>query len=479
MYSFRLAIRGALLPLCISLFALFGCSSSSSPTDPGNTGGTTDNQQAEAVSKTGVQIYQNINSFKNIDTFKSGKIEVDSLGVTDFANRGAATQFGRKVARQALQALRRQPAVQTRLASAFGDSVIFDFTERDTVEGVTQHVVLFYDPQTGIGRLTVVGFDFSDEHVVDYDSTELVVDLGGTVFDDSDDVLKSVASLKRYRAGQLIQQEEGTFVADPHAPGTEPDGGILTSVVTYTADSFIQKTTERFEYHPNTGGSYSKTSEFSDNTTHTESATFNDQGTGTFSEKRRDGTRVDGTFDGAEQDGSGSYSITTTFPAGHDPVSVAESATFSYDTANDLVNGSFERTATKLDGTTEHEESTVAQTRNGDVLTTTITSTEVDGSHGKIVLTESPDVEQAAGEWTNADQTFITFQAQNYSDGSSHLEAKQYANKAAFDDGSAPAATAVFDFYPDGSGVGVVTEGADVYDVVISPDGSVTVTKRG
>ncbi len=469
------AIRHTVLPICLSMLYLFGCAQ-----NPADSDGTIDPaaKQAEALGKTGVSIYQNINSFKQMDNFKSGKIEIEDFDINDFGNGTEAMKFGKIVKKRALASIQKRAEMQRMLLSAANDSVIFDFTERDTSEGVTRRIALFYDTASGNARLVLVGSDYSDAHIVEYDSTELIVNLNHTIFDDSDDVLLSIESQKRYKAGQLVQEEKGKFTPDAHAPGTEPEGGVLTGEVTYSSSSFISKTTNHFEFHPETGGSFEKTSVFSDGKSSREAATFNADGTGTFEEDRRDGTQIRGTFEGAEDDGSGSYSITTTYPAGHDPVSVAESADFDYDAATETVSGSFERTINRLDGTVETESAAITQSRDGEILVTTISSQNIDGSHGTITITETPDLEQVTGEWTDADGTFVVFKAQTFGDESVHFEADQYASKEDYDNKEAPAATAVFDFYPDGSGSGVVTEGEDVYDVVISPDGSVTITKR-
>ncbi len=221
-----------------------------------------------------------------------------------------------------------------------------------------------------------------------------------------------------------------------------------------------------------------RTSKFSDGRESSEEATFNVDGTGTFSESRRDGTQIDGTFDSAEEDGKGGFSLTTTFPAGHDPVSVRESGEFDINSSDSTISGSFEREVTLLNGDVEKESVMVSQVRVGDVLTTSLNVENADGSNGHITITESPEVDQVSGEWTNTDETFLVFTAESYPDESAHLDAKVYANEVAFEDGAEPIASAVFDFYPDGSGMGVVTEDGKIYDVTIHPDGSVTIKER-
>ncbi|MFQ5651003.1 MAG: hypothetical protein ACE5IY_13760 [bacterium] len=465
-----------LVMLCLSYFVHLGCSSTDNPAAPDNK--PAENVKVQTASKTGVDIYQNVASFEQITSLIVDSNQITKLDIPQFETPGAALAYSRTVKNKALVALRKRPDALNRLQSATSDSVIFDVTERDTVAGVTYRVSLIYNAESGTARFFVVGFDYRETHPLEYDSTEVKADLNGTLLNESDDVLLSLMNLKRYKPGQLIREEMGRFVPDEHAPGTEPDGGVLTSDITYSSSSFISSTSARFEYHADSGGSFSKTSVFSDNTTHSESVTFNLDGTGTFEESRRDGTQISGTFDSAEEDGEGGYTLTITFPEGHDPASISESGQFVLNQADGTLSGSFEREVTPLEGDVQRESVEVSQTREGDILITTLNVENSDGSHGFITITETPEVDQIGGEWTNADETFVVFTAQGYPDDSAHLEFQVYASEVAFENGDDPIITAVFDFYPDGSGQGVVTEGEDVYDVVIHPDGSVTVTKR-
>lgn len=456
---------------------LTACSSNdSNPTSPPDEEEISEN--AQTSSKAGISISQNISSFKQINNFIGGQSNIVDIDIPEFETEAAATQLAKRITLKTLNTIKRHPDIFNQAQSVTADSVIFDVTERDSVAGVTNRISLIYDPETGQARFFVVTFDYPTGHPVAYDSTEIRADLNGTLLDDSDDMLLSLKNLKKYQEGQLILQEEGSFIPDSYPAGAEPNGGVLNTKVLYSNSSFITRTDATFEYHQGTGGSYSKTSLFADESRHIESATFNEDGTGTVSEIKRDGTTINGTFDSAEFDNQGSYSVTTTFPANHDPAKVEESGEFTINPPDSIISGSFERKITKLDGTVEEESVSVQQTRIGDILTTTLTVQNADGSHGFLTITETPDIENVTGEWVNQDLTFSQFTAQVYSDESMHLDFKLYASEVAFENGDDPINTAVFDFYPDGSGSGVVTEGDDTYDVTIHPDGSVTIVKR-
>lgn len=428
-------------------------------------------QFVKNVSNSSVGIFNNVASFRQVSTLIQGSDAIADLEVPEVENPSAAISFAKSVQQRALDNIVLDPRA---LYKATADSVIWDVTYEESETGITRRSSLIYDFETGIGRLFFVGLQFPEDHPIVYDSTEIIANLNLTLDDDSDDVLISLQNLKRYRPGQLIDEEKGSFEPDAYAPGSEPKGGVLNSEITYSSSSFISRTNARFEFHEGQGGSYSKESIFSDGKSSREAATFNVDGTGTFSQERRDGTQVEGTFDSAEEDGAGSYSQTTTFPAGHDPVSISESGDFTIDASDSTINGSFEREVTYQDRT-ESESVIVNQTLVGEVKTTTLTVENSDGSNGFINIVESPDVDQVSGEFTNADETFVIFSAQSYSDGSSHLKLKLYASEVAFEAGEEPIVCGEFDLYPDGSGHGEVREGDKTYEITINPDGSVTV----
>ncbi|MFQ5638801.1 MAG: hypothetical protein ACE5IR_12485 [bacterium] len=429
----------------------------------------------KTTSSAGVQIFSNLSSFSETSQLIGGQDEIIDLEIPEMENPEKAMAFA-KVMQQRTWARLPLSKSNTDIQSAAGDSVIWDLEFEEN--GITYRSKLVYDPTNGKAHFFLVGKQFPESHPVAYDSTDVRADLNSTLLDDSDDVLERVDLLKRYKPDQLIQEETASFVPDSYQPGTEPTGGTLTSDISYSSSSFLTRTGARFEYHEGSGGSYSKESVFNDNSKSLEEVTFKEDGTGTLLEQRRDGTKIEGEFDSADDDGEGSFSLTTTFPAGHDPVSVSESGSYVVNAADSTISGSFEREVTNLDGSKDSEKVTITQQRLNDVFSTRLDVENSDGSRGFIEITETPDVEDISGEWRNADGTFETFAAQGYSDGSAHLEGKVYTSEADFKSRADPVATFVFDFYPDGSGNGVVTEGDKTYDVTINPDGSVDIKER-
>ncbi|MFQ5863889.1 MAG: hypothetical protein ACE5IW_01515 [bacterium] len=464
------------LLLCITLLYAIGCSNNnpSGPSDDGNSDNQV-NQKVQTVSANSVDIYNTVSSFQQISTLLLGPESMVDLEVPEVENPQQAMSFARSVLQQSFDKIKSDSDLLTKTQGTLADSVIWDVTYRDDVLGITYRSSLIYDSETSKGRLFLVRFDFPESHPLTYDSTEIKVDLNFTIFYGADDVLISLENLKRFKPRHLIQEEFGSFVPDPYAPGTEPTGGTLESNITYSPSSFISSTHAILEYHEGSGGSYSKEVQFSDGSSSSVSVTFREDGTGTFSETRRDGTQIEGTFDSPENDGVGSFTKTTTFPEGHDPVSIFESGEFTFNPVDSTLHGAFEKEVRFKDGTVERENVTVDQTVVGNVKTTTINVEKTDGGSGFITIVESPEVDQISGEWTNPDETFLIFSAESYPDGSAHFEFELYASKAAYENGEDPIASGEFDFYPDGSGQGTVTVGGQTYEVTINPDGTVTV----
>ncbi len=451
------------------LYLLTGCSNN--PTSP------TENQKpkssVEQLSENGAAIFNTYTNVKDLsDLLKGPDAKVD-VGIPGVENPQSAGKFARQMIRNSFLLVKSQAKPLMRIQDATGDTVIWDVTIRRELLGFTERNSLIYNPETGHARLFEVRFDFDERHRLDYDSTEIKVDLNFTIFDDSDDVLLSLENLQRFKPGRPLRERHVSFIPDPHDPGTEPQGGVLESTVTYDPSRSIQKTHERLEYHEGSGGSYSKEVEFSDGTKHLESVTFNDDGTGTFLEVRRDGTRIEGTFDCAEDDGQGSFSRTITFPQGHDPVSIQESGEFSENLADSTLHGSYMREVTFQDGTVKRESITVDESTKDGIKTTVIDIENADGSGGTITVVEEPEVDKISGQWTNEDGTFLIFSAEAYPDGSAHFKFELYASKQAYENGEDPIAKGEFNYFPDGSGEGTVTADGQTQNVTVNPDGSV------
>ena len=204
------------LVVATSFLFQFGCSSSNNPAQPDNGGKKSENENAEALSKTTVGVYENISSVGQISGFMSGADNLVELDIPELEDRSAATTFAKAVKAKSITAFKKSPDVLRLSQSTQTDSVVFDVTERDSLAGLTRRVSLLYNRADDRARFFVVEFDYSSESPLEYDSTEVTAKLNNTLFDDTDDVLTSLHTLRRFKPGQLIREEKGSFIPDEH-----------------------------------------------------------------------------------------------------------------------------------------------------------------------------------------------------------------------------------------------------------------------
>ena len=452
--------------LGISAFLLTGCDKS--PTDPG-AGDNPDVVKSAAAQS--VEFYNTFSSVSDVSDMMRGPDSKVDLGMTDIKKPETALALMQETKENVLTTFATYAPNPIKMKRVQGDSLIWEFTKRNVYEGFTERVRLLYDFDTGIAKLQAIKFNFDDRHWLRYDSAAVVVDLNFTLEDDSDDVLKSLYNIKQYKPDHMIQEEQINIELDDYPAGTEPTSGSMESRITYIASNFVSSTIQRFQFSPD-GGEWTKDVTYSDGKTSNEKVTFKSDGTGTFAETRRDGTRIEGTFDGAEEDGSGSFTKTTTFPAGSDPVSIYEAGSFTINEADSTLHGSFEKEVRLKNGQTLKESVTVDESIRNGFKTTVVTVQKNDGSGGTITMEELADGQRVTGEWSDADGTFTKFKADYYADGSARLEFWVYASKQAYENGEEPLASGIINFRPDGSGSGTISAEGQEHSVDIASDGS-------
>ncbi|MFQ5630806.1 MAG: hypothetical protein ACE5I1_18700 [bacterium] len=451
-----------------SALLIFGCESN--PTDPSIV--PDENAAVKKATENSVGFYSTVASVQNVGDLMRGADAAVELEKVDINNPSGAYMRA-KLAKQAVLAdIAAHPDRLNKISGVTGDSLVWEFTKRKEFEGFTETVRLFYDAATGKARVEAVKFAFDDRHWLRYDSANVALDLNSTLLDDSDDLLLSLENLKQYKDGHHLQEEWAKFVPDAYTPGSEPDGGILESHTTYIESSFISKTVEKVEFHAGTGGSWQKTVDYSDGSTSSEKATFTEDGKGTFEEIRRDGTKITGSFDSAEEDGEGSFEKTTEFPAGSDPASIHEAGTFRMNAADSTLHGSFSKEVRFKDGKVLRESIQVDESIVNGIKTTTIKIEKQDGSKGTITVEERPDGSRVSGDWTEASGAFYIFTIDYYPDGSARLEFSGWASEQDHKDGKPPVVKGIINFNPDSSGSGNVTEGSENHTVIIGSDGS-------
>lgn len=105
------------------------------------------------------------------------------------------------------------------------------------------------------------------------------------------------------------------------AQGEEPTGGTFTRNATFPAGSDATLLTLSVDYDQSTGGSLDLDVEFADGTSYSLDISWDGAGTSTIAAVNRDGSTLDGSFN----ETTNSFTITTTYPAGHELSHVVQS----------------------------------------------------------------------------------------------------------------------------------------------------------
>ncbi|RMF67661.1 MAG: hypothetical protein D6743_04550, partial [Calditrichaeota bacterium] len=394
--------------LMIATALLWGCETH--PTDPSN---VQDDLTTKAA-QTSSEVVNTVATVQKIGEFLGGADDLIAVQSPDLNNPGSGGGKAMAIKQQVLNWFEADQRAQAHLLGAASDSLIWELTVRNQEKGYTETARLYYDFETGKGRVEDIKFKFDDRHKVKRDSVVVIVDLNKTLEDESDDVIESLEELKLYKENQPIVQEWAKLVLDPYTPGTEPQGAVYDKRITNADNSFVLETIEHAEIHNGNSGELSKVVKYSDGTESSEKVTFSADGTGTYEATGRFGKHVEGTFDSPDDDGVGAFTLTTTFPEGSDPKSIYEAGNFTIDPSDSTLHGTFEKRITFKNGDVISETVKLDESYENGNKVTRLEVTKSDGSGGVLVVEEGIDTQKVTGEWTDADGTYTRFTVDYY-----------------------------------------------------------------
>lgn len=288
----------------------------------------------------------------------------------------------------------------------------------------------------------------------------------GDLDDEEDDLLYGISRSSVFDGNAVDGGNPRSYVRltpdEPVSPGDEPCGGEAYQDVWYPAVWWLVHLERSVDVECDGSGTMTLLMEYRDGTSYTRTVTWDGTGGATVDETRADGTVVAGSFD----ESTGAYSVVTTYPVGHDPV--------SRDRHGTMVEGSVEAWEI-VEWQDEHDDETY------------FTATEVEGvfsasgyriegeAREDFTLTTDEDG-NAAGTWAHNDGSSGSFEVEMLEGGGHRFE---FAASDPQGEGSPSIDGEIF-FAPDGSGVGTVTftqYGVSVtFDIVIDPDGTGTMT---
>ena len=283
----------------------------------------------------------------------------------------------------------------------------------------------------------------------------------GDLDDESDDLLFQISRASVFDGVAADGGSPRSYVRmtpdEPVAPGDEPCGGVAVQDIHYPEAWWLSHINRSADIDCDGSGTLTVLMDFRDGTSYTRTITWDGLGGATVDETRADGTVVVGSFN----ETTGAYSLVTTFPTGHDPV--------SRDRHGTAVEGSVEawEIVTWQDA---HADSTYfTAVESGDE--TTASGYRVNGDDREdFTLTHDADG-NVSGTWERNDGSSGEFEIEMLEGGGSHLT---FAASDPAADGS-PSITGEVWYAPDGSGTGTVTftqyGNSVTYTVTFGPDG--------
>ncbi|MCP4545002.1 MAG: hypothetical protein GY835_00895 [bacterium] len=283
----------------------------------------------------------------------------------------------------------------------------------------------------------------------------------GVQADGSDDLLESISRESTFDGVDMNGDNPRSIVsftpAEPVGNGQEPDAGVFEQLVFYPVDWWLLRLDRTLTINADGSGSLDAEMLFRDGSTFTRHVTWDGAGNATLTEERPGGVVVSGTWN--ESDGE--FNVTTTFAAGHDPISRVQSRIFSegaYEFSDEFIwlDGHTDLSTFSVTGD-EDNFTIVGHSERGDV----IEDFTLSGRPGAL-----------EGDWSRNDGASGSFELDELEGGGSHL---LFTAVESDEEGDCSIAGEIW-FAPDGSGHGTVdvTENGVTITLTIEfgPDGT-------
>lgn len=284
----------------------------------------------------------------------------------------------------------------------------------------------------------------------------------GDLDEEEDDLLYEVTRTSVFDATAGDGENARSYIRlVPEVPtviGEEPCGGTAEQEIHYPETWWLLHLTREVDLGCDDSGSMTVAMEFQDGSNYTQTITWDGAGGATLAEVRADGTTVAGSLN----ETTGEYSLLTTYPVGHDPVSDHRRGT--------SLEGSVDATETVswLDGHQDETHFTMTET----ATETTVTGYHIEGSLREDFTFVANVNGDTNGTWTSNTGAAGRFTREGLDGGGQRLVFSASDPQA---EGS-PSIEGRVDFAPDGSGSGTVafTQYGNLVTFVVTfePDGS-------
>jgi hypothetical protein len=353
------------------------------------------------------------------------------------------------------------------------DSIIFD-TTRPGWGGSTVRTALYFYQESGQLRYFEVRYNFGEQHNLQYDSSEVVINVGENWLFPSQEQIVHLYRYQEFREDFFVQSIESRVEATEY-DGNEITGVEITVDSYYHPDRRLVHRRELVQFNADESGTLRTEHDYSDGTTTVMEVTFSNDGTGTFTRERRDGTVVTGSFNSVEDDLQGFYSELVDFPEGRYVDRILREAAVAIELPDSVFKAWFKQVIYFDSGSIDSSAAALQVEEIEGLKTTTLNRTRHNGAFGSFVIQEREEEAALTGYWVTWDSYYIDVNAEYYLDGSGHLHYEVYASEEAFNNGEDPIIVVDYFFAPDQSGTGTLTHNGRTYDVVFNADGTAVI----
>lgn len=453
------------------LFIITGCEKST--TNP-NANDFELSQSASQGLTSSWQAMHSVNSVSEVSSIVSGETYLDESDIGGIYTAPQLRQEVEKLNSGLQEALSAEvtEGVQT------GDSLLWFIDWSDPISGISVRKALYYNTGTGIARYYEAIYEFPAQLRLDYDSTQIRVDLNYTLEDSTDDKFLNLYKLTEFKDGFYVDKIEADAEATDWDETNEVTGAILNNHVWYGQQSRLSELTQELELNPDESGHINERLDYRDGTYLEKTVNFYDDYTGDFSERWRNGTEVSGTFDRIEDDNHASLTRLVDFPAGFFLDKIEQLADVTVDPQDSSSNMLFNEKIYFASGALDTSQLEIDEYFEDGLKKTHLVGAKSDGSQADLLVTHYQEYQEIDGHYIGPAGYFSLINAILYSDGSGELWLKVYENQQAYLNGDPPLVTIYIHFNPDGSGDGTITEGDNQYTVKVDQNGEMQVTNN-
>ncbi len=458
-----------LITILFASLVFSGCDTNTA-TDPGPVDVETNiSEEARTVSQLGWQTVHQINTEDQFSNMVSGSDELFKDD-PDMLN----TIGDIKAQHDVYKVTHKRMLKEADLSILKNDSLIWFEEWNDSLSGTAGTRAFYYDSETEIARVYEVVRQFPASVKLEYDSTTIRAFVGPDLNDDSDDRLLSVFKESRFVADFPVATSVSSIEATDWDASNEVIGATLTNTLTYNGQGELETLSQNGTLRPDGSVSISERLDYDDGTFHSNAVNINADHTGDVSQVWRDGTTVNGTFDGLEDDNHARVTQTIDF-ASHPLVDRLEhEAEYSFNPDDSSSSGLLREKVVFVDGQTDSARIEIDHyLQDGYWRSDFDIQTANDGS-SQFSVTCFDTYKEVIGTYTAPGGEYARYNGVEYEGGNGELWISIWANEQAYIDGEDPILTAHFIYNGDGSGSGTITEAGKTYQVTFTPDGEIT-----